>query len=162
VAYTFPQYEEETIRKAQQFDLIYAQSSYLYKVIPDAPRPILFGQNKPEMSHAIDTLIGTMTHHIPYIQPPPMYSTPQYPLIYQGPSYYPPPPYQQAYPISPPPSMSGPSPTPIMCMDSQSSSGSPSTLAYNLGTSEINSPSYAPMDCCQKIICIFHFLLLQN
>src|SRR5713101_4720233 len=33
-----PQTEEEAILKAQQFDLIYAQSGYLYTIIPDAPR----------------------------------------------------------------------------------------------------------------------------
>jgi hypothetical protein len=43
VASTFPQTEEEAINKAQHFDLIYAQSSYLYKVFLDAPRPIPFG-----------------------------------------------------------------------------------------------------------------------
>ena len=31
------QSEEEAILKSQQFDLIYAQSRYLYIVIPDAP-----------------------------------------------------------------------------------------------------------------------------
>jgi hypothetical protein len=144
VASTFPQSEEEAINKAQQFDLIYAQSGYLYTVLPDAPRPVPFGQDKPGMSHAVDGLIGTMTHHNPYIQPPPMYGTPQYPSIYGGPSYYPPPPYQQPYPVTPPPPMSGPSPTPMMRPTSQPSSGSPSTSAYNLGTSESASPSYAP------------------
>jgi hypothetical protein len=39
---TFLQSEEEAINKAQQFDLIYAQSSYLYIVFPNAPRPIPF------------------------------------------------------------------------------------------------------------------------
>jgi hypothetical protein len=42
VASTFPQSEEEAINKAQQFDLIYSQSGYLYTVFPDAPRPIPF------------------------------------------------------------------------------------------------------------------------
>jgi hypothetical protein len=40
--------------------------------------------------------------------------------------------------------MSGPSPVPTMCPTSQPSSGSPSTSAYNLGTSESASPSYVP------------------
>ena len=34
-----PQSEEEAILKVQQFDLIYAQSGYLYTVIPNAPHP---------------------------------------------------------------------------------------------------------------------------
>jgi hypothetical protein len=40
--------------------------------------------------------------------------------------------------------MSGPSPTPMMRLVSQPSSGSPSTSTYNLGTSESASPSYMP------------------
>jgi hypothetical protein len=55
------------------------------------------------MSHVVYGLIGTTTHHNPYNQPPPMYGAPQYPQPYGGPSYYPPPPYQQPYPVSPPP-----------------------------------------------------------
>jgi hypothetical protein len=96
------------------------------------------------MSHAADGLIGTTTQHKPYIQPPPMYGIPQYPSIYGGPSYYPPPPYQQPYPVAPPPPMSGTSSTPIMRLDFQPSSSSPYTSAYNLGTNENASPSYAP------------------
>jgi hypothetical protein len=96
------------------------------------------------MSHSEDGLIGTTKNHKPYIQPPPMYGTPQYPPIYGGPSYYPPPLYQQPYPVSPPPPMSGTLPTPIIRLNSQPSLGSPSTSAYNLGTSESALPSYAP------------------
>jgi hypothetical protein len=110
----------------------------------------------------VDGLIGTTTHHNPYIQPPPMYGTPQYPSIYGGPSYYPPPLYQQPYHVAPPPPMSGPLPTPIMCPTSQPSSGSPSTSAYNLGTSESACLPMHPMDHCHKIICIFHFLVLHS
>jgi hypothetical protein len=91
VASTFPQTEEEAINKAQHYDLIYAQSRYLYTVLPNALRPIPFGQDKPGMSHSADGLIGTTTHHNPYIQPPPMYGTPQYPSMYGGHPYYPPP-----------------------------------------------------------------------
>jgi hypothetical protein len=53
-------------------------------------------------------------------------------------------PYQHPHIVSPPPPMSGPSSTRMMCLSSQPSSGSPSTSAYNLGTSESTSPSYAP------------------
>jgi hypothetical protein len=94
VASTFPKTEEAAISKAQEYDLIYAQSGYLYTVLPDALRPIPFGQDKPRISHATDGLIGTTTHHNPYVQPPHMYGTHQYPLIYGGPYYYPPPLYQ--------------------------------------------------------------------
>jgi hypothetical protein len=98
------------------------------------------------MSHTTNGLIGTMTHHNPYNQPPPMYGAPQYMQPYGGPYYYPPPPYQQPYLVSPPPPMSGPFPTPMMRPTSQPSLGSPSTLAYNLGTSESTSPSYSPYE----------------
>jgi hypothetical protein len=91
VASTFPQSEEEAISKAQQYDLIYAQSGYLYTVLPDLPKPVPFGQDKPGMSHSADGLIGTTMHHSPQPQPPPMYGTPQYPPAYGGTSYYPPP-----------------------------------------------------------------------
>ena len=73
-----------------------------------------------------------------------MYGTPQYPLIYGGSSYYPPPLYQEPYLVAPPPPMGGPSLVSIMFPDFQPSSGSPSTSAYNLGTSENDSPSYMP------------------
>jgi hypothetical protein len=144
VASTFPQSEEEAIHKYQQFNLIYAQSGYLYTILPDAPKLVPFGKEKPRMSHAANGMIGTTTHHKPYIQPPPMYGAPQYPQPYGGPSYYPPPPYQQPYPFTPPPPMSGPSPTPMMHPGSQPSSCSPSTSTYNLGTSESALPSYEP------------------
>jgi hypothetical protein len=73
-----------------------------------------------------------------------MYGTPQYPSMYGGPPYYPPPPYQQPYPVVLPPPMSGPSSAPMMCSTIQPSSGTPSTSAYTLSTSESATPSYAP------------------
>jgi hypothetical protein len=96
------------------------------------------------MFHATDGLISTMTHHNPYIQPPPMYGAPQYLQPYGWPSYYPPPSYQQIYHVACPPPMSGPLPTPMMFSTSQRILGSPSTSTYNLGTSGSASPSYAP------------------
>jgi hypothetical protein len=96
------------------------------------------------MSHTADGLIGTTTHHNSYIQTPPMYGAPQYLQPYGGPFYYPPPPYHHSYHFSPPPPMSGPLSAPMMRPTSQPSSGSPSTLAYNLVTSENDSLSYAP------------------
>jgi hypothetical protein len=144
VAATFPQTEEEAISKTQQFELIYAQSRYLYTVLPDAPRPMPFGQDKPGMSHSTDGLIGNTTHHNPPPQQPPMYVTPQYPLAYGGIPYYPPPPYQQPYPIALPPPISGPPSTPLNHPPIQPSVGTPSTLAYTLSTSESATPSYVP------------------
>jgi hypothetical protein len=107
VASTFTQSEEEAMKKAQQFNLIYAQLGYLYTVLPYAPRPVPFGQDKPGMSHAVDGLIDTTTHHNHYNQLPPMYDVPQYPQPYGGPYYYPPPIYQQSYHVTPPPTIGG-------------------------------------------------------
>jgi hypothetical protein len=61
MAATFPQSEEESINKAQQFELIYSQSGYLYTVFPNTPRLVPFGQDKPRISHFTDGLIGTTT-----------------------------------------------------------------------------------------------------
>jgi hypothetical protein len=158
VASTFPQSKEEAINKDQQFDLIYSQSGYLYIVLPDAPRPVPFVQDKPGMSHAVDGLIGTTKHHNPYNYPPHMYGATQYPQPYGGPSYYPPPPYQQPYPITPPPPMSGPTLAPMMRSTSQPSSGSPSTSAYNLGTNECDPPSYVPYGSFPQNNMYFSFL----
>jgi hypothetical protein len=73
-----------------------------------------------------------------------MYGTPQHPPIYGRPPYYPPPPYQQPYPVVPPPPTSGPASTPMMRPAIQPSSGTPSTSAYTLSTSESITPSYVP------------------
>jgi hypothetical protein len=56
----------------------------IYMVLPDAPRPVPFGQDKPGMSHSADGLIGNTTHHNPQPQQPPMYGIPQYPPAYGG------------------------------------------------------------------------------
>jgi hypothetical protein len=142
VASTFPQSEEEAISKAQQYDLIYAQSGYLYIVLPDLPKPVPLGQDKPGMSHSADGLIGATTHHGPQPQPPPMYGTPQYPPSYGGTSYYRPPPYQQPYPVAIPPPTSGPPPTPSIHQPPPNTSGPPFTSPYS--TSESATPSYVP------------------
>jgi hypothetical protein len=142
VASTFPQTEEEAISKAQQYDLIYAQSGYLYTVLPDLPKPVPFVQDKPGMSHSADRLIGTTTHHGPPPHPPPRYATPQYPLSYGGTPYYPPPAYQQPYPVAAPPPTSGPSPAPPTHPPISTSSGTPSSSTYS--TSESTQPSYVP------------------
>ena len=47
VASEHPQSEEEAILKAQQFDLIYAQSRYMYTVTPDTPRPSTSYRDEP-------------------------------------------------------------------------------------------------------------------
>jgi hypothetical protein len=115
---------------------------YLYTILPDLPKPVLFGQDKPGMSHSTDGLIGTTTHYGPQPQPPPMYGTPQYPLEYRGTYYYPPPPYQQPYPVTIPPPISGPLSAPPIHPPIQTNSGTPSTSSYS--TRERTTPSYVP------------------
>jgi hypothetical protein len=101
-----------------------------------------FGQDKPGMSHSADKLIGNTTHHGPQPQQPPMYGTPQCPPTYGGTSYFPPPPYQQPYPVSMPPPITGPPSAPPIHPPIQTSSGTPSTSTYS--TREITMPSYVP------------------
>ena len=54
----FPQTKEEALQVALKYDLIYAQSRYVYTILPDLPRP---GDAKaPGTSHATDGIIGTL------------------------------------------------------------------------------------------------------
>jgi hypothetical protein len=96
------------------------------------------------MSQSVDGLIGTTTHHNPYIKPPPMYDTPQHPPIYGRLPYYPPTLYQQSYPIVPPQSLGAPPPIPMLYPVSQSSTGPPPTPRYNPISSGSTSTSYTP------------------
>ena len=61
VASERPQSEEEAILKAQQFNLIYAQSGYLYTIIPDAPRGDSSQHDAPGASHTADGIIGRVS-----------------------------------------------------------------------------------------------------
>ena len=61
VASECPQYEEEAILKAQQFDLIYAQFGYLYTIILDAPLPGTSYHDALGASHAADGIIGSVS-----------------------------------------------------------------------------------------------------
>ena len=61
VASEHPQSEEEAILKAQQYDLIYAQSGYLYTVILDAPYVGTSYRDAPGASHATDGIIGSVS-----------------------------------------------------------------------------------------------------
>jgi hypothetical protein len=96
------------------------------------------------MSHLADGLIGNTTHHNPPPQQPPLYGTPQYPLAYGGIPYYPPPPYQQPYPVALPPPISGPLLAPLNHPPIQPSVITPSTSTYTVSTSESAMPSYVP------------------
>jgi hypothetical protein len=71
-------------------------------VLPDAPLPLPFGQDKPRTSHTIDGLIGSMAHTHPHAQLVPMFGTTQYQPPYGGTPYYPPPPPQPVF-MAPPP-----------------------------------------------------------
>ena len=71
VASERPQSKEDAILKAQQFDLIYAQSGYLYTVIPDAPRPSTSYRDAPRESHVADGIIGSVSQQPqPRLTPP--------------------------------------------------------------------------------------------
>ena len=71
VAYEHPQCKEEAILKAQQFDLIYAQSRYLYTVILDAPCPSTSYRDAPGESHVADDIIGSVSQQPqPRLTPP--------------------------------------------------------------------------------------------
>jgi hypothetical protein len=50
--------EEDAIMRAQQFELIYSQSSLLYNILPDAPRSILDKTRKRVGPHA-DGIVGS-------------------------------------------------------------------------------------------------------
>ena len=71
VASEHPQSEEEAILKAQQFDLIYAQSGYLYTIIPDAPRPNTSYWDALGESHAADDIIGLVSQQPQHHSKPP-------------------------------------------------------------------------------------------
>ena len=72
VAFECPQIEEEAILKAQQFDLIYAQSRYLYTIILDAPCAGTAYRDAPRESHAIDGIIGYVSHQSQHHLEPPV------------------------------------------------------------------------------------------
>jgi len=150
IASPFPHLKHESINKAQQFDLIYAQSGYLYTVLPDAPRPIPFGHEKPGMSHVVDGLICSMTHHNPSNQLPPIYDAPQYLQPYGGPSHYPPPIHQQSYPVVPPQPLGGTPLVPQMHLVSQSSVGPPPTPTCDHNSCGGTSTSYTPYGLTPK------------
>ena len=71
VASKCPQFEEEAILKAQQFDLIYTQSGYLYTIVPDAPHPGTSYRNALGASHAADGIIGSVSQQPQHHPTPP-------------------------------------------------------------------------------------------
>ena len=57
ISFEHPQYKEEAILKAQQFDLIYAQPRYLYTIIPCAPYVGTSHQDALRESHVVYGII---------------------------------------------------------------------------------------------------------
>ena len=60
VASHFPQTKEAALQIALKYDLIYAQSGYVYTVLPDLPKP--GGTNALGESHSADGIVGTLSH----------------------------------------------------------------------------------------------------
>ena len=92
IEYEHPQSEEEAILKAQQFELIYAQSGYIYTIIPYAPHASTSYRDAPGASHAIDGIIGYVSHQsqhnpVPPMMPPQPRNTPSVAYPNQNPDY---------------------------------------------------------------------------
>jgi hypothetical protein len=67
--------EEQAISRAQYLDLVYSQTSTLYELLPDAPRPSTTATSTtPSTSHAADGVIGTF-----HAQPQNMQASPTNP-----------------------------------------------------------------------------------
>jgi hypothetical protein len=54
-------FEEDTIMRAQQFELIYSQSGLLYNILPDAPHSILDKTRQRAGPHAEGIVGSTQT-----------------------------------------------------------------------------------------------------
>ena len=76
IASKHPQSEEEAILKAQQFDLIYSQSGYMYTIISDAPHLGTSYRDALGASHAANGIIGSVSQQ-PQHYPTPPSVTPQ-------------------------------------------------------------------------------------
>ena len=72
VASHFPQTKEAALQLALKYDLIYAQTGYVYTVLRDLPRP--GGANDLGASHSTDGIVGALSHL--YAQPPMGYGLP--------------------------------------------------------------------------------------
>ena len=68
----FTQTKEITLQIALKYDLIYAQSGYVYIVLLDLPRTS--DSNAPGTPHATDSIFGAVAHT--YAQPPMGYGFP--------------------------------------------------------------------------------------
>ena len=68
----FPQTKEAALQMALKYDLIYAQTGYVYTVLLDLPRP--GDANAPGAPHAADGIVGAISHTC--AQPPMGYGFP--------------------------------------------------------------------------------------
>jgi len=77
----FPWYEEDALQVALKYGLIYAQSGYVYTVMPNLPQP--GGCNASGVSHATNSIIGSISHSQPPPYTPPLmsYGQPQGVLV---------------------------------------------------------------------------------
>ena len=62
----FPHTKEESLQTALRYDLIYAQSSYVYTVILDFPCP--GSANAAGESHGANGIVGSPLDSSPYTQ----------------------------------------------------------------------------------------------
>ena len=69
VATTIPKTKDQFILNAQHFNSIYAQSKYLYRIIPDDPRHRYLNQAPSRTSHFVDELIGDDFYQENILQP---------------------------------------------------------------------------------------------
>ena len=67
---TMTRIKEEFIHTAQQYDLIYSYSRFLYTILPNAPHSCSGDLSTPMESHATDGLIRSMSHTYPHPNPP--------------------------------------------------------------------------------------------
>jgi len=142
IATPFPQIEDKSITKSQQFDLIYSQSGYLYYVLLDSPHHLPFGQDKPGASHVVNGLIGSMAHIHPRAQLVPMFGANQYLPPYGGYPYYPSPPLPPPFMTTSTPIMGTHVPTPLSHYVQIPPQGPPPTTSYNPNNSGGTSTSY--------------------
>ena len=79
------QIEDETIFRAQTYEIIYTQSRYLYTMLSHAPRPTSSMSSTPSISDATDGLIGSMHQQLgPFPTQVHLYATLHFTSPYRG------------------------------------------------------------------------------
>lgn len=59
---TLPMNESKSIQNTHHFDLIYTQSGYFYILLPTGPHHCSLKKYNASTTHAVNDIIGTMTH----------------------------------------------------------------------------------------------------